>query len=55
MRPNSRMMLVALVIIGSSLYGLLVVENPAIASAVATGYVAVFLTIFALVNFWKSP
>lgn len=55
MKPETRLILVAVIIIGSSLYALLVVRDPSLASAVATGYVAIFLTIFTLINLWKRP
>lgn len=55
MKPNLRLGLVALIIVGSALYGLLVVQSPTLASAVSSGYVAVVLTIFTLVNLWKTP
>jgi hypothetical protein len=55
MKPSTRLALIALIIVGSSLYALLVVRDPGLASAVATGYVAVFLSLFAIINLWKSP
>lgn len=55
MKPDTRLWVAALLIVGSSLYALLVVKDPSIASAVATGYVALFLSVFALINLWKSP
>jgi hypothetical protein len=54
MEPSVRLVLVAVIIVGSALYALLVVQNPALASALAAGYVAVLLSIFAAINFWKS-
>lgn len=55
MKPSLRLALVAMIIVGSALYGLIVVKSPQLASAVSSGYVAVFLTVFAIVNLWKSP
>lgn len=53
MKASTRLILVALIIVGSSLYGLLVVRDPGLASAVASGYVALFGTAFFLINVWK--
>lgn len=55
MRPDIRLLLVAVIIVGSALYALLIVKDSALASAVASGYVAAMLTVFALVNLWKRP
>jgi hypothetical protein len=42
-------------ILGSASYGVLVKKDPAIASAVAMGYVALILTIFVAVQVWRKP
>lgn len=55
MKASTRLALIALIIVGSSLYALLVVQNPNLASAVATGYVAAFLTLFTMINLWRKP
>ena len=55
MRASVRLLLVAVIIVGSALYALLIVRNSALASAVASGYVAALLTVFTLVNLWKKP
>lgn len=54
MKPGFRLALAALMIIGSACYGLLVAQDPGLASAVASGYVAAVLTLFVLVTFWKK-
>lgn len=55
MRPNARLLLCAVVIVGSALYAVLVVRDPQIASAISSGYVAVLLTTFFVINVWKKP
>lgn len=55
MRPRTRLALSLAMIIASATYGLLIVEDPNIAEAVAMGYVAVLLTVFFAVNLWKKP
>lgn len=55
MKPSVRLALVALLIVGSSIYGVLVVKSPALAAALSSGYVAVFLSIFLLIQLWKKP
>jgi hypothetical protein len=54
MTPSIRLALVALLIVGSAVYSLLVVSDPTLASAVASGYVALVLSIFTIVNVWKK-
>lgn len=55
MRPNARLLLCAIMILGSASYAVLVKKDPEIASAVALGYVALILTIFVLVQVWRKP
>jgi len=55
MTPNTRLKLSAIMIMISAVYSVLVVQSPSTASAVASGYVALLLTVFALVNLWKKP
>lgn len=55
MRPNTRLSLSAVIIIGSALYAVLVARDPQVAGAVASGYVAILLSVFVLVNYWKRP
>lgn len=55
MKANTRLALSLAVIVLSAIYAVLVTKNPALASAIASGYVAVLLTIFLLVNVWKKP
>jgi len=54
MRPRSRLYLCGVVIVLSALYGLLVAQAPELAHALVTGYVALLLTIFVLVEVWKK-
>lgn len=55
MRPSIRLLWCAFIIVGSALYGLLIVRDSALASAVASGYVAALLSVFVLINLWKRP
>lgn len=54
MVANVRLLWCAVMIIGSAVYGLLVVANPDLADTIAPGYVAALLTIFFSVNLWKK-
>lgn len=42
------------IVVGSALYGILVVEAPKFAEAIALGYIAVLLTILTAINLWKG-
>lgn len=55
MRANARLLWCAVIIVASALYGLLIVRDPELASAVSTGYVAALLTIIVLINVWRKP
>ncbi len=55
MNRNLRLMVAAAIIIVSAFYAVLVVQNPALASAISSGYVAVLLTSIFVVNVWKKP
>lgn len=55
MNPNLRLVLCAVMILGSALYGVLIASNPRVASAIMLGYIALLLTIFVVVNVWKRP
>lgn len=55
MQANSRLFLCAFLIVGSAIYGVIIVYNPRIASAIMLGYIAVVLTIFAVTEMWKKP
>lgn len=55
MRPSVRLLMCAVMIVGSAFYAVLVSQDTQVASAVALGYVALLLTIFVLVNVWKRP
>lgn len=55
MRAHTRLTLSAAMIILSALFAVLVSQSPQVASAVATGYVAVLLTVFVMINVWKKP
>lgn len=55
MRANLRLLLCVFIVVSSAAYAVLVIENPPIAAAVSSGYVALLATIFILVNLWKRP
>lgn len=55
MTPHNRLGVVAGLILISAAYAVLVKKDPDLASAVASGYVALFLTVIVLLNVWKKP
>lgn len=54
MTPNLRLRLCVAMVVMSTMYGLVVVQDPQVAAAIAVGYVALLLTLFTLVHFWKK-
>lgn len=54
MTPNTRLRLVAIMIMLSAIYAVLIVADREIAGVIAVGYIAIILTVFVLVNAWKS-
>jgi hypothetical protein len=55
MTPKIRLALVGGILVMSAAYAVLVEKDPGVAAAVASGYVAILLTIFFLLNTWKKP
>ena len=55
MTPNTRLSLIAGIIIVSAAYAVVVRKDPSVASAIAAGYVAILVTVLSLVHFWKKP
>lgn len=55
MRPSVRLYLTLAVIVLSALYAVVVSQDPAIASAIASGYVAMLVTVLVVINVWKKP
>jgi 1,4-dihydroxy-2-naphthoate octaprenyltransferase len=55
MTPNVRLRLIVATLALSTIYGVIVAQDQDLAQAIAVGYVAVLLTVFVLVNFWKKP
>lgn len=53
MFPRTRLMLCAGMIVLSAAYAVLISVNPRVASAIALGYIAILLTAFIAVNFWR--
>lgn len=54
MLPNTRLILCAVIIVGSLLYGVLVAQEPNTASALMLGYVGILLTLFVATQVWKK-
>lgn len=54
MRPSTRLIWIAATIFLSSIYGVVVVVAPTVASAIMLGYVGLLLTIFVLCEVWKK-
>ncbi len=55
MRPNARLLWIAVLIIGSASYGVLVKKDPDFAQALMLGYIGLVLTIFMVVQIWRKP
>lgn len=55
MTPSLRLKLCVATIGMSTIYAVIVAKDPQLASAIAVGYVAILLTVFVLVHFWKKP
>jgi hypothetical protein len=54
MLASTRLILCLVIIVGSSLYAILVSQDPEIASAIMLGYVGLLLTIFVATEVWKK-
>lgn len=55
MRPSVRLYLTLALIVASAIYAVVVSRDPALASAIASGYVALIATILIVINVWKKP
>lgn len=55
MKPSTRLFWVAVIIIGSSLYALLISWNRPLTTTLTVAYIAVILTIFVANELWKKP
>lgn len=55
MSPSVRLRLVAVVLLMSAVYAVMVAKDPQVASAISSGYVAIVVTVIVLVNVWKKP
>lgn len=53
MSPRTRLVLCFGMILISALYGLIISANPRVASSIALGYIALLLTVLAVVNVFK--
>lgn len=55
MTPSTRLFWVAVTIIGSSIYALMVSWNRPLITTLTVAYIAVILTIFVANELWKKP
>ena len=55
MRPNSRLWLIAVLIVFSATYAVIVKKDYTLAYAVALGYIAVVLTVLVVLSCFKKP
>lgn len=55
MTSNTRLRWVGAILLVSTCYAILVAESPQFAAAISSGYVAVLLTVFIVLNLWKKP
>lgn len=53
MTPKTRLRLIAIMIMLSAIYAVLIVADRDLAGVIAVGYIAVILTVFVVVNAWK--
>lgn len=53
MSASLRLLLCGILILVSAIYAVLVARDPATASAIAVGYVAVVVTVILAVSLWK--
>lgn len=54
MRPSTRLIWISVVILMSSIYGIVVLVAPEVASALMLGYVGLLLTIITVCEVWKT-
>lgn len=54
MSASLRLLLCGVLIIMSAIYAVFVARDPAFAAAIAAGYVALVISVFLLVSFWKK-
>jgi hypothetical protein len=55
MKPNTRLFWVAVIIVGSAVYAMLVSWNRELTTTLTVAYIAVILTIFVFNEVWKKP
>lgn len=55
MKASLRLFIIAVMIVVSAMYGVLVTKSPAVASAAALWYCAAILTLFVLISVWRRP
>lgn len=53
MSPSTRLRLVAVVLLLSAVYAVLIAQDRDLAQAVAVAYISILLTIIFLISFWK--
>lgn len=52
-RPSGRLFWAIVMIIGSSVYAVIISLNPRVASSIMLGYIGVLLTIFIVCQVWR--
>lgn len=55
MTPNRRLWLIAILLIISAAYAVIVAKDQGLAYALALGYIAILLTILVILHVWKQP
>lgn len=55
MKPSTRLFWVAVIIVGSALYAMLITWNRPLTTTLTVAYIAVILTIFVANEVWKKP
>lgn len=55
MRPKTRLLLCAIVIVGSAGYALLITKNSELARTIMLGYIGLVLSVFVVNQVWRKP
>lgn len=55
MTSTTRLQVCGVILVISAAYAVLLAQDTEVASAIASGYVALLLTAIVLVNVWKKP
>ena len=55
MRPRTRLLWCAVLIVGSAGYAVLIAKDRGLAQTIMLGYIGLVLTIFAVNHLWRKP